>query len=178
MKRNEIEPLSTREILKCAIQNEKIALENYNAIGEIMLNSYNFPVAQIFFEAAKVEKGHFRKLQKVLKRLYGIVVTDTTPLPFSTGCAPGSGDNACLLDIRTGMQEEDAIRFLEEAERAAEKFYREAVEKTERPDMKILFRALAVEEGRHARSVRRIARKAVTRDPGKARDNVEPETMH
>lgn len=178
MKRNEIEPLSTREILKCAIQNEKIALENYHIIGEIMLNAYNFSVAQIFFEAAQVEKGHFRKLQKVLRRLYGIVVTDTTPLPFSTGCAPGSGDNACLLDIRTGMKQEDAIRFLEEAERAAEKFYREAVEKTERPDMKILFRALANEEGRHCRSIQRIARKAVSRDPGKAYDKVVPETMH
>lgn len=178
MKRNEIEPLSTREILKCAIQNEKIALENYNTIGEIMLNSYNFSVAQIFFEAAKVEKGHFRKLQKTLKRLYGIIVTETTPLPYSTGCAPGSGDNACLLDIRTGMHQEDAIRFLEVAERTAEKFYREAMEMTERPDMKVLFRMLADEEGRHGRLIRRVARKAVTREPGKARGNVPPETMH
>ena len=178
MKREEIEPLSTREILKCAIQNEKIALENYNTIGEIMLNSYNFSVAQIFFEAAKVEKGHFRKLQKALKRLYGIIVTDTTPLPYSTGCTPGSGDNACLLDIRTGMRQEEAIRFLEEAERAAEKYYRGAVEMTERPDMKVLFRMLADEEGRHSRLVRRIARKAVTREPVKAPDSVTPETLH
>ena len=178
MKRNEIEPLSTREILKCAIQNEKIALENYHIIGEIMLNAYNFSVAQIFFEAAKVEKGHFRKLQKALNRLYGIVVTDTTPLPFSTGCVPGSGDNACVLDIRTNMQQEDAIRFLEEAERTAEKFYRAAVEKTERPDMKVLFRMLAEEEGRHGRSVRRIARKAVTRDPAKTYVNTTPQTVN
>lgn len=178
MKRNDMEPLSTREILKCAIQNEKIAQENYNTIGEIMLNSYNFAVAQIFFESANVEKGHFRKLQKALKRLYGVIVTDTTPLPFTTGCAPGSGDNACLLDIRTGMQEDDAIQFLEEAERAAEKFYREAVEKTERPDMKVLFRMLADEEGRHGRSIRRIARKAVTRSPGKVYDKAMSETMH
>lgn len=178
MKRNEIEPFSTREILKCALQNEKIAHENYNIIGEIMLNSYNFSIARIFFEAAKVEKGHFRKLQKALRRLYGIIVTDTTPLPFSTGCAPGGGDNACLLDIRTGMSQEDAVRFLEEAERAAEKFYREAVEVTERPDMKVLFKMLADEEGRHGSSVRKIARKAVTRDPGGNPVNVAPETMH
>lgn len=177
MKRNEIEPLSTREILKCAIQNEKIAFENYNAIGEIMLNSDNFSVAQIFFEAAKVEKGHFRKLQKALKRLYGIIVTDATPLPFSTGCPPGSGDNACLLNIRAGMRQEDATRFLEEAERAAEKYYRDAVEMTERPDMKILFRTLADEEGRHRRLIQRIARKAVTRDIVKAHDTMAPETV-
>ncbi len=178
MKRNELEPLSTREVLRCALQSEKIASENYSAIGEIMLSSYNFGIAQLFFEAANVEKGHFRRLQKALKRLYGIVITDSTPLPFSVKCAPGSGDNACLVDIQTGMGEEEAIRYMEEVERAAEKYYLEAVDKTDRMDMKVLFRTLAKEEGRHCRSIRRIARKAAKRDPAKIFNRVAPETMH
>ncbi len=178
MTRNDIEPLSTREVLKCAMQSEKIASEKYNAIGEVMLSSYNFATAQIFFEAAKVEKGHFLRLKKALKRLYGIVVNDSTPLPFSTVCAPNSGDNACLVDIKSGMQEEDAIRYMEDVERAAEKFYRDAVDKTDRMDMKVLFRTLANEEGRHSRSIRKIARKAATRDAGNTPLRVMPSTMH
>jgi len=164
MERKEIEPLSTRQVLTCAMRNEKTACETYCAIGESMQRANNPVAAKIFFEVSKVEKGHFLKLQKALYRLYGRYIGRTGPLPETLTCPVGSfGDDWCVSDAKTDMTEDEAVAFLEKTEKGAEEFYRKAAETTERPDLKALFRNLASEEGRHARSVKKIARKSQSR---------------
>lgn len=163
MERKEIEPLTTRQILTCAMQNERAACETYCTIGESLQRADNPVTAKIFFEASKVEKGHFLKLQKVLYRLYGRYIGRAAPLPEAAACPSDFGDDWCVSEAKTDMSADEAIAFLEKAETGAEEYYRKAAEVTERPDLKALFRNLASEEGRHVRAVKKVARKSQSR---------------
>lgn len=163
MKQYDFENLSVKEILLCAIFNEKTACEDYTFVGETLLRRNETRLSKIFFESAKVEKGHFKRLKKFLFKLYGMKIDDECDIPYAAECGLGFGDDTSAALAVENMTEETAIAFLEKAEQGAEDFYLKASEFTGRLDLKALFRSLGAEEGRHRARIKKIARKAQTR---------------
>lgn len=161
MKKDAIDKLGTREILACAMLNEKIACHDYKVLGELMELKHSPQTAKIFYEASKGEMGHFKRLQKTLYRIYGLRVDDQCELPFALECQGGFGDDTD--STFTGMSEEEAIKFLEGVEKNAEEFYLRAADVTDRIDLKPLFKSMAMEERNHRSRVKKIARKGQSR---------------
>jgi rubrerythrin len=158
MKKEAIDRLGAREILACAMLNEKIACQDYLILGELMEIKNHQETAKIFYEASKVERGHFKRLQKTLYKLYGMKIDDSCEIPFALKCEGGFGDDTdSTFD---DMGEEAAIKFLESVEKKAEEFYVEAAKVTDRLDLKPLFKNLAFEERNHRIRIKKIARRA------------------
>jgi rubrerythrin len=163
MKIEAISNLGTRDILACAMLNERIACQDYMVLGELMELKDHPKTAKIFYEASKVERGHFKRLKKTLSKVYGLQVDDSCELPFfALECGGGFGDDTDT--VFDGMGEDEAVRYLESIEKSAENFYTEAARVTDRLDLKPLFKGLALEEHNHGLRVRKVARKAQTRD--------------
>lgn len=162
MKKEAIDKLETREILACAMSNEKIACQDYETLGELMEMKKHPETAKIFYEASKVEKGHFKRLQKTIYKLYGTKIDDSCEIPFALECEGGFGDDTEA--VFTEMTEEAAIKFLEKVEKKAEEFYLQAEKVTDRLDLKPLFRSLALEEHSHSLRVKKVAKRGLTRE--------------
>ncbi|MBI3581209.1 MAG: hypothetical protein HY098_03905 [Nitrospinae bacterium] len=162
MKKEVIDKLDAREILACAMSNEKLACQDYETLGELMEMKKHPGTAKIFYEASKVERGHFKRLQKTIYKLYGTKIDDECEVPFGLECEGGFGDDTEA--VFTEMSEEEAIKFLERVERKAEEFYLQAEKVTDRLDLKPLFRNLALEEHNHSTRVKKVAKRGLTRE--------------
>jgi len=162
MKKEAIDKMETREILACAMLNEKIACQDYETLGELMEMKKHPETAKIFYEASKVEKGHFKRLQKTIYKLYGTKIDDACEIPFALECEGGFGDDT--EEVFTEMTEEAAIKFLEKVERKAEAFYVQAEKATDRADLKPLFRSLALEEHKHSARIKKVAKRGLSRE--------------
>ena len=142
--------MDTLQALNSAIYNERLAMEHYSALAEVVGKSGDPSVAQFFEDQSNREKGHFNSLMKQKERLFpegSDVAVGETVKWITREVTAESGAQAGL---------DDALKVVEEAEKTAQKFYLDAAKGTEDQEVKELFEKLAEEEDRHHRTMGRL----------------------
>lgn len=144
------------EALNTAIYNEKLASDNYRNLAGLCRKAGNDGVAGFFEEQAKRETGHFNSLMKHKSRM-----------PAGAGAAVGevvkwlTREATAASGVSPAVNIDDALQTVEEAEAAAERFYREAGQQAagEDGELAALFEKLAEDEARHSYLARKIRAK-------------------
>jgi rubrerythrin len=127
------------EIIDFAMQTEQDAVDFYTRLASTMKNKQ---MQEVFLEFAREEVGHKARLQKIRdERLFDLEVEKVRDLKISDYVVAGnpSGD----------MEYADALVLAMKREKAAFKLYTTLSERTDSPEIKRIFQALAVEESRH-----------------------------
>lgn len=148
--------MTLTEALNTAIYNEKLASDNYRNLAELCRKAGNDGVAGFFDEQAKRETGHFNSLMKHKSRT-----------PDDAGAAVGevvkwiTKEATAASETSPSVNIDDALQTVEEAEAAAERFYKEAGENAAGQDEELaaLFAKLAEEEAHHGYLAKKIRAK-------------------
>ncbi|MDH5639253.1 MAG: hypothetical protein OEZ04_12260 [Nitrospinota bacterium] len=141
--------ISSEQVINSAIYNEKLAMEHYSSLAEVLKKAGDAGAAQFFEEQGKREKGHFNSLMKYKENMFpdSKVAVGESISWITREVTDEAGTQAGL---------DDALKVVEEAEKAAEKFYRNAVAEAEEPEARELFEKLADDEARHFRIMGRL----------------------
>lgn len=150
--------MNAEEVINTAIYNEKLAMDHYSALAAVLDKAGNSSAAIFFAEQGSREKGHYNSLTKYRDKNFpdSKVAVGETVKWITREVTEESAMQAGL---------EDAIKVVEEAEKSAEKFYRDAIEKADDPEAKDLFGKLADDEANHFRIMGRL--RAILESKGK-----------
>ncbi|MDH5509110.1 MAG: hypothetical protein OEZ32_02025 [Nitrospinota bacterium] len=141
--------ISAEQVINSAIYNEKLAMEHYASLAEVLKKAGDASAARFFEEQGKREKGHFNSLMKYKEKMFPdskVAVGET--ISWITREVTDEVGSLAGLD--------DALKVVEESEKAAEKFYRGAIDGAEEQEARILFEKLADDEARHGRIMGRL----------------------
>ena len=130
---------SIDEILDFAMKSEQEAVDFYTALAERMKN---LQMKEVFLQFAREEVGHKARLQKIKEeKLFDMEVEQVKDLKIA--------DYVVATKSREDMEYADALVLAMKKEKAAFKLYNTLAERTNNPDLRKAFQALAVEESKH-----------------------------
>ncbi len=130
---------SIDDILDFAMRSEQEAIDFYTQLAAKMTNKQ---MQEVFLEFAKEEVGHKARLQKIKdENLFDMEVELVNDLKISDYVVGGKPAGE--------MEYADALVLAMKREKAAFKLYMALSERTQIPEMKKTFLALAVEESKH-----------------------------
>lgn len=127
------------DILDFAMQSEQDAIDFYSELAEKMQNKQ---MQEVFLEFAREEVGHKARLKKIKdERLFDLEVEQVRDLKIADYVVAGKPS--------ADMEYADALVLAMKREKAAFKLYTTLAERTDNPEIKTTFQALAVEESKH-----------------------------
>lgn len=127
------------EILDFAMRAEQEAVDFYTQLASRMKNP---EIKNIFLEFAKEEVGHKARIKKVKEeKLFELSNEDIEDLKIS--------DYTVRVKPSPDMDYADALLLAMNKEKAAFKLYTALSERTNLPELKKVFRELAIEESKH-----------------------------
>lgn len=130
---------SIDEILDFAMKSEQEAVDFYTSLAEKMKSR---EIKDIFLEFAREEVGHKARLQKIKEeKIFDMEVEKVQDLKIS--------DYVVSTIPSDDMEYADALVLAMKKEKAAFKLYTALSERTDVPELKKVFQALAVEESKH-----------------------------
>ncbi|MDR4989339.1 MAG: ferritin family protein [Bacteroidales bacterium] len=130
---------SLDEILDFAMKSEQDAVDFYTSLAEKMQNA---EMKAVFLQFAKEEVGHKARLQKIKdEQIFDMEVVKINDLKIS--------DYVVSAQPTDDMEYRDALVLAMKREKAAFKLYTKLSERTDNPELKKVFMALAVEESKH-----------------------------
>jgi len=130
---------SINEILDFAMQSEQDAVDFYTSLAEKMQNE---EMKDVFLQFAREEVGHKAKLQKIKDEgLFDMEADKVRDLKIA--------DYVVHSKTSDDMEYRDALVLAMKREKAAFKLYTNLSERTDQPELKKVFQALAVEESKH-----------------------------
>lgn len=130
---------SIDEILDFAMKAEQEAVDFYTSLAEKMKSR---EIGDIFLEFAREEVGHKARLQKIKEeKIFDMEVEKVQDLKIS--------DYVVGTKPSDDMEYADALVLAMKKEKAAFKLYTALSERTNVPELKKVFQALAVEESKH-----------------------------
>ena len=130
---------SIDEVLDFAMKSEQEAVDFYTALAEKMQND---EMKTVFLQFAQEEVGHKARLQKIKdEQLFDMEVEKVNDLKIS--------DYVVTTKASADMEYADALVLAMKREKASFKLYSKLSERTEQPELKKVFQALAVEESKH-----------------------------
>lgn len=130
---------SLDEILDFAMKSEQDAVDFYTSLAEKMQNA---EMKAVFLQFAKEEVGHKARLQKIKdEQIFDMEVVKINDLKIS--------DYVVSAQPTEDMEYRDALVLAMKREKAAFKLYTKLSERTDNPELKKVFMALAVEESKH-----------------------------
>lgn len=127
------------DILDFAMQSEQDAIDFYSELAEKMQNKQ---MKEVFLDFAREEVGHKARLKKIRdERLFDLAVEQVRDLKIADYVVAGRPS--------ADMEYADALVLAMKREKAAFKLYTTLAERTDDPEIKTTFQALAVEESKH-----------------------------
>ena len=130
---------SVDEILDFAMKSEQDAVDFYTSLADKMQNE---EMKTVFLQFAQEEVGHKARLQKIKdEKIFDMEVEKVNDLKIS--------DYVVTAKPSEDMEYSDALVLAMKREKAAFKLYSKLAERTEHPELKKIFEALAVEESKH-----------------------------
>jgi rubrerythrin len=130
---------SIDEILDFAMKSEQEAVDFYTSLAEKMKSR---EIKDIFLEFAREEVAHKARLQKIKEeKVFDMEVEKVQDLKIS--------DYVVSIKPSDDMEYADALVLAMKKEKAAFKLYTALSERTDVPELKKVFQALAVEESKH-----------------------------
>ncbi len=130
---------SIDEILDFAMQSEQDAVDFYTALAKKMQNE---EMKGVFLQFAKEEVGHKARLQKIKDEgLFDMEADKVRDLKIA--------DYVVHTGTTEDMEYSDALVLAMKREKAAFRLYINLSERTDHPELKKVFQALAVEESKH-----------------------------
>ena len=130
---------SIDEILDFAMKSEQEAVDFYTSLAEKMKSK---EIKDIFLEFAREEVAHKARLQKIKEeKVFDMEVEKVQDLKIS--------DYVVSIKPSDDMEYADALVLAMKKEKAAFKLYTALSERTDVPELKKVFQALAVEESKH-----------------------------
>ncbi len=130
---------SIDEILDFAMKSEQEAVDFYTSLAEKMKSK---EIKDIFLEFAREEVAHKARLQKIKEeKIFDMEVEKVQDLKIS--------DYVVGMKPSDDMEYADALVLAMKKEKAAFKLYITLSERTDIPELKKVFQALAVEESKH-----------------------------
>ena len=130
---------SIDEILDFAMKSEQEAVDFYTSLAEKMKSR---EIKDIFLEFAREEVAHKARLQKIKEeKVFDMEVEKVRDLKIS--------DYVVSIKPSDDMEYADALVLAMKKEKAAFKLYTALSERTDVPELKKVFQALAVEESKH-----------------------------
>ena len=127
------------EILDFAMQSEQDAIDFYTHLAGSMKNKQ---MQEVFLSFAREEVGHKARLQKIKdEALFDMEVEQVRDLKIA--------DYVVADKPSENMSYADALVLAMKREKAAFKLYTKLAERTDHPEIKKTFQALAVEESKH-----------------------------
>lgn len=143
-----IQRLSAAELVETAIMNEKLAADHYGRLAEYATKADNTEVALFFHDQSNRERGHYNRLYKYRVRS-GLGKNRT--LGETLRWLSPEADAGREWELNVEMDLDTALRLTEEAEEKAQRFYCEAADDVDDPELSRLFSQLADEEEKHSR---------------------------
>lgn len=130
---------SVDEILDFAMNSEQDAVDFYTSLADKMQNE---EMKTVFLQFAQEEVGHKARLQKIKdEKIFDMEIEKINDLKIS--------DYVVTAKPSEDMEYSDALVLAMKREKAAFKLYSKLAERTEHPELKKIFEALAVEESKH-----------------------------
>ena len=130
---------SIDEILDFAMKSEQDAVDFYTALADKMQNE---EMKAVFLQFAQEEVGHKARLQKIKdEKIFDMEIEKVNDLKIS--------DYVVTAKPSEEMEYSDALVLAMKREKAAFKLYSKLAERTDHPELKKIFEALAVEESKH-----------------------------
>ncbi len=130
---------SINEVLDFAMNSEQEAVNFYQSLASRMQNQ---EMKDVFLQFAREEVGHKARLQKIKDEgLFDMDVEKVRDLKIA--------DYVVRSEPAENMEYRDALVLAMKREKAAFKLYSKLAERTDHPDLKKVFQALAVEESKH-----------------------------
>ena len=130
---------SINEVLDFAMNSEQEAVDFYNSLAARMKNQ---EMKDVFLQFAQEEVSHKARLQKIKDEgLFDMDVEKVRDLKIA--------DYVVRSKAADDMEYQDALVLAMKREKAAFKLYTNLAERTDHPDLKKAFQALAVEESKH-----------------------------
>ncbi len=130
---------SVDEILDFAMKSEQEAVDFYSSLAEKMQNE---EMKAVFLQFAQEEVGHKARLQKIKdENIFDMEVEKVNDLKIS--------DYVVTAKPSEDMEYSDALVLAMKREKAAFRLYTKLSERTDHPELKKIFQALAVEESKH-----------------------------
>ncbi len=130
---------SINEVLDFAMNSEQEAVDFYQSLASRMQNQ---EMKDVFLQFAREEVGHKARLQKIKDEgLFDMDVEKVRDLKIA--------DYVVRSDSAENMEYRDALVLAMKREKAAFKLYSKLAERTDHPELKKVFQALAVEESKH-----------------------------
>ncbi len=130
---------SIHEILDFAMQSEQDAVDFYTSLAEKMQNE---EMKDVFLQFAREEVGHKARLQKIKDEgLFDMEADKVRDLKIA--------DYVVHNKTSDDMEYRDALVLAMKREKAAFKLYTRLSERTDQPELKTVFQALAIEESKH-----------------------------
>ena len=127
------------DILDFAMHSEQEAIDFYTQLAAKMKNKQ---MQEVFLEFAKEEVGHKARLQKIKdERVFDLETEHVNDLKIA--------DYVVAEKPSENMEYADALVLAMKREKAAFKLYTALSERTNNPELKKTFQALAVEESKH-----------------------------
>jgi len=136
--------LGVADAVNTAIYNEKLSMDNYHHLAAYCRKAGNLSVAGFFEEQSKREKGHYNSLVKYKEK--NALVSTLAPGEMVAWLSKEAMEDA---DISAEISLDDALAFIEEGEKSAERFYRQAAADAQNPELAEFFGKLADDEGHH-----------------------------
>ncbi len=130
---------SVNEVLDFAMKSEQEAVDFYQSLASQMQNQ---EMKDVFLQFAREEVGHKARLQKIKDEgLFDMEVEKVRDLKIA--------DYVVRSESTENMEYRDALVLAMKREKAAFKLYSKLAERTDHPELKKAFEALAVEESKH-----------------------------
>ncbi len=130
---------SVDEILDFAMKSEQDAVDFYTSLADKMQNE---EMKAVFLQFAQEEVGHKARLQKIKdEKIFDMEIEKVNDLKIS--------DYVVTAKPSEDMEYSDALVLAMKREKAAFKLYSKLAERTDHPELKKIFEALAVEESKH-----------------------------
>ncbi len=130
---------SVDEILDFAMKSEQEAVDFYTVLADKMQNE---EMKAVFLQFAQEEVGHKARLQKIKdEKIFDMEIEKVNDLKIS--------DYVVTTRPSDDMEYSDALVLAMKREKAAFKLYSKLAERTDHPELKKIFQALAVEESKH-----------------------------
>ena len=127
------------DILEFAMQSEQEAIDFYTQLAAKMKNKQ---MQEVFLEFAREEVGHKARLQKIKdERVFDLETEHVNDLKIA--------DYVVAEKPSENMEYADALVLAMKREKAAFKLYTALSERTNNPELKNTFQALAIEESKH-----------------------------
>ncbi len=151
--------LSSQEALHVAIFIEERNAELYQQFAEMFAefrDSESLEIASVFQEMASEEKDHSSKLQARYMEHFGTsscALTEEDLVEMIEVPRLEEGDFFPAPGHKTLSARDRALRVALNAERSAQQFYAELIEKTEPGPLRLLYRELAEMEDGHVAAI-------------------------